>query len=58
MLLVVYFKLPLYVMFVGSAITGCSGFLTTLMLAVMSYIADTTDKKGIAFRIGELNSSL
>ena len=51
-LMVMYLKLPLYVMFVGSAISGCSGFLTTLMLAVMSYIADTTEKTGVAFRIG------
>jgi len=54
-LTIMYFELPLYVMFVGSAISGFSGFLTTLLLAVMSYIADTTEKKGIAFRIGEFN---
>ena len=53
MLIVMYFKLPLYVMFVGSAISGFSGFLTTMMLAIMSYIADTTEKERIAFRIGE-----
>ena len=53
MLMVMYLKLPLYVMFVGSAIIGFSGFHTTLMLALMSYIADTTETTGVAFRIGE-----
>ncbi|XP_074614367.1 proton-coupled folate transporter-like [Acropora palmata] len=50
MLAVLYLKLPLYVMFVGSAISGFSGFITVLTIAVMSYIADTTEKNGIAFR--------
>ena len=55
-LLVMYFEWPLYVLFVGAAISGFSGFLTTMMLAVMSYIADTTEKKGIAVRLGNGNS--
>lgn len=50
MLAVLYLKLPLYVMFVGSAISGFSGFITVLTIAIMSYIADTTEKSGIAFR--------
>ena len=53
MLMVMYLDLPLYLMFVGSALIGSSGFLTTLSLAVMSYIANTTEKTGIAFRLGE-----
>lgn len=53
MLTVFYLKLPLYVMFMGSAICGFSGFLTVLAIAVMSYIADTTEKSGIAFRFGK-----
>lgn len=51
-LMVMYFEWPLYVLFVGAAISGFSGFLTTMMLAVMSYIADTTEKTGIAVRLG------
>jgi len=54
-LMIMYFEWPLYVLFVGSAISGFSGFLTTLMLASMSYIADTTEKTGVAFRIGKKN---
>lgn len=50
-LLVMYFEWPLYALFVGSAISGVSGFLTTVMLATMSYIADTTEKSGIAIRL-------
>ena len=54
-LMVMYFEWPLYMLFVGSAISGVSGFLTTLMLATMSYIADTTEKSGIAIRLGKEN---
>ena len=53
-LMIMYFEWPLYVLFVGSAISGFSGFLTTLMLASMSYIADTTEKTGLAFRLGKV----
>ena len=53
-LMIMYFEWPLYVLFVGSAISGFSGFLTTLMLASMSYIADTTETTGVAFRIGKV----
>ncbi|XP_068713045.1 proton-coupled folate transporter-like [Montipora foliosa] len=48
MLTVMHLKLPLYVMFVGSAISGLSGFLTVLSIAVMSYTVDTTEKTAIA----------
>lgn len=51
-LMIMYFEWPLYVLFVGSAISGFSGFLPTLSLAAMSYIADTTEKTGVALRIG------
>ena len=54
-LMVMYFEWPLYMLFVGSAISGVSGFLTTVMLATMSYIADTTEKSGIAIRLGKEN---
>ena len=53
MLMIMYLDLPLYVMFVGSAVIGSSRVLTTLSLAIMSYIANTTEKTGIAFRLGE-----
>ena len=52
-LMVMYFEWPLYVLFVGSAISGFSGFLTTVMLSVMSYVADTTEKTGMAIRLGK-----
>lgn len=51
MLMVMYFEWPLYVMFIGSALAGLSGFLPTLSLAVMAYIADTTEKNEVAFRL-------
>jgi len=51
-LLVMYFEWPIYVLFVGSAINGMCGFFTTMALAVMSYIADTTDESDRGFRLG------
>jgi len=50
-LLVMYFEWPIYVLFVGSAINGMCGFFTTMALAVMSYIADTTDESDRGFRL-------
>lgn len=55
MLMVMYFEWPLYVMFIGSALAGLSGFLPTLSLAIMAYIADTTEKNEVAFRLGKEN---
>ena len=52
-LLIMYFRWPLWVMFIGGAINGFSGFLTTITLSVMAYIADTTEKENRAFRLGE-----
>lgn len=51
-LLTMYNNWPIYVLFVGSAISGMCGFFTTMALAVMSYIADTTDESDRAFRLG------
>lgn len=52
-LIIMYLKLPLYLLFVGAAISGFSGFLPTLILGSMAYIADTTDKSRVALRLGE-----
>ncbi|KAL9982404.1 hypothetical protein ACROYT_G004441 [Oculina patagonica] len=46
-----YFHWPLYLLFVGSAINGICGFFTTMVLAVMAYIADTTDESDRSFRL-------
>ena len=54
--LTMYFKWPIYVLFVAGAINGMCGFFTTMVLAVMSYIADTTDESQRAFRLGKLNT--
>ena len=52
-LLVMYFEWPIFVLFVGSAMTGMCGFYTVMILAVVSYIADSTDESKIGFRIGK-----
>lgn len=51
-LLIMYFKWPIYVLFIGSAVNGFCGFFTTIVLAVMSYIADTTDESERGLRLG------
>lgn len=50
-LLTMYFEWPIYVLFVGAAISGTCGFFTTMVLAVMAYIADTTDESDRSFRL-------
>lgn len=52
-LVTMYFDWPIYVLFVGSAISGTCGFFTTMVLAVMAYIADTTDESDRSFRLGK-----
>ena len=53
-LLVMYLKWPMYVLFIGSAVNGFCGFFTTIVLAVMSYIADTTDESERGLRLGKI----
>ena len=40
-------------LFLGSANNGTCGFFTTMVLAVMAYIADTTDESDRSFRLGK-----
>ena len=56
-LLVMYFKWPIFVLFAGSAIRGMCGFITVMLLAVVSYVADTTDESNRAFRLGKVTFS-
>ncbi|KAL9982455.1 hypothetical protein ACROYT_G004499 [Oculina patagonica] len=51
-LFVMYFKLPIYCLFIGGFLHGICGYMTTIIVACMSYIADTTDKSKIALRLG------
>ena len=48
-----YFKWPIYVLFVGGAVNGTCGYFTTMILAVLAYVADTTDESDRAFRLGK-----
>ena len=47
-----YLKRPIYVLFIGAAVNGFCGFFTTIVLAIMSYIADTTDESERGLRLG------
>ena len=53
-LTVMYAKLPVYCLFVGSFIHGVCGYYTTILLACLAYIADTTERGHFAFRLGKL----
>ena len=53
-LIIMYCKLPVYLMFVAAVISGFSGFLPNVVLGCMSYIVDTTEKTKVALRLGKL----
>ncbi len=53
-LLTMYLDLSLYLLYIGGFLNGMCGFFTGLTLAVMSYIADCTEKEKRVFRLGEL----
>jgi hypothetical protein len=52
-LLVVYFDLPLYILFAGSFFNGMTGYFPAIVLATMAYISDTTTESMRAARLGE-----
>lgn len=51
-LLVMYLKWPIYCLFIGGFLHGICGYYTTIILACMSYVADTTEESRIALRLG------
>ena len=51
-LLIMYFEWPVYVLFVGEAINGFSGFVTIMTMAAFAYVSDVTSEKGLPIRIG------
>ena len=55
-LITMYTEAPLYLLFAGSFINGLCGFFTTMILAVFSYIADITEEKDRALRLGILEA--
>ena len=52
-LIVMNLKLPIYCLFIGAFLHGICGYYTTIILACMSYIADTTDESQITLRLGK-----
>ncbi|XP_065652323.1 proton-coupled folate transporter isoform X3 [Hydra vulgaris] len=55
-LITMFTRAPLFVLFIGSFINGLGGFFTTMILAVFSYIADITDEDNRAMRLGVLEA--
>ncbi|XP_058956656.2 proton-coupled folate transporter [Pocillopora verrucosa] len=50
-LLIMYFDWPVFVLFVGSAINGFSGFFTIMNMAAFAYVSDITTEEGLAIHI-------
>ena len=48
----------MYVLIVGAALNGLSGFATVLFVGATAYIADVSSKEERSFRIGEYNEKL
>eukprot|EP00794_Sanderia_malayensis_P005304 gene5304-5973_t len=55
-LLTMYLHLPIFVLYVGAFLNGIGGYFTGLTLAVMSFIADTTEKDKRALRLGVMEA--
>lgn len=51
-LLIMYLEWPVYILFVGEAINGFSGFVTIMTMAAFAYVADINTEKGLAIHIG------
>jgi len=47
-----YLDWPVYVLFVGEAINGFSGFATIMTMAAFSYVSDVTTEQRLAIHIG------
>lgn len=50
-IVIMYLELPVYILFVGEAISGFSGFATIMTMAAFAYVADTTTDEKLAIRI-------
>ncbi|XP_028414327.1 proton-coupled folate transporter-like [Dendronephthya gigantea] len=56
-LFTIYFELPLYVIAIGSAISGLCGHYTTLVFTVTAYVKDTTsDPAKLSLRLARLEA--
>ena len=55
-LVVIYFDLPLYMLFAGSFFNGMTGYFPAVIIATMAYISDTTEKSMRATKLGECRS--
>ena len=52
-LIIMYLEWPVYILFVGEAINGFSGFATIMTMAAFAYVADITTEQRLAIHIGE-----
>ena len=52
-LVIMYLEWPVYMLFVGEAINGFSGFATIMTMAAFSYVSDITTEQKLALHIGQ-----
>ena len=57
-LIIMYLEWPVYILFVGEAINGFSGFATIMTMAAFSYVADITTEQRLAIHIGQYITSV
>ena len=57
-LIIMYLDWPVYVLFIGEAINGFSGFATIMTMAAFSYVADITTEQRLAIHIGKYITSV
>lgn len=55
-LLAIYWNLPIYVFMIASSMAGLSGYYPTTVLAILAYVADTTQPDSRALRLGILEA--
>jgi len=49
-----WFKLPVYLIYVGNFVNGLSGGYTNLVMSSFAYVADTTPRSGLSVRLSFL----
>lgn len=55
-LLAIYWNLPIYVFMIASSLAGLGGYYPTMVLAILAYVADTSQPDSRAMRLGILEA--
>lgn len=55
-LIAIYWNLPIYVFMIASSLAGLGGYYPTMVLAILAYVADTSQPDSRAMRLGILEA--